>query len=246
MLDQERLDSLCKELDKFIDEKYKVPPADFNLLRDETQKLNELDNHIKSNLKEKEKRKPLADVLKNKMEMLGLERNELCILTLIPGYYYDKLVGGQKPSKFRLMSLGFALIDKTLEKTATTPPEEIKEIMDELFHADNIDYKIEDDNLFDVIIKFCLENKIYEIIEIDFFLEKKGETDLSERVLEGITQDEKNQENKKHRYYQKKMIEQLLEKMQSRYPKMGKCEYQKGRIDYYIGKYNLTEYGKKQ
>jgi hypothetical protein len=240
MIDPEKLDFLCKELDKFIEDKYRPAPAKFHIIHDEEEKLNDLDAFV--NTKTLVKQQSLKDVIINKMNLLGLERQDLCISALITTQYYDNLISGTKPPKARLMSLGFAFIDENLRqnnKLSMSP----REIIDELFDAfDDMKYTLKETELYDVVIIFCLEEKIREIIDIDFFLNRKGLHDLSEIVLKDITTDVKSRNNKPN------MIKLLLDKINSRYPinlsaniNPKAIKYLDSRTEYYKSKYNIEQ-----
>jgi hypothetical protein len=198
MIDREKLDSLCKELDKFIQDNIYIEEPDYKMRDDEKpiEKNNEILNKFISEYKTVN-REPFHVVLNKMINEIKLENEQPNIykLALISKDHFSKLINNKnQPKKNAIISLGFALNSKNIQKNNMLNKNP-KLIMNELLISRRDEYFIIGYNdPFDLAIIFCLEKLAdteCDITDIDYQLKSQGLPLLSEMLLKEFSIEQK-------------------------------------------------------
>jgi len=205
MLDQENLNSHCKELDKFIQENMYLEKAGYKLRGEKEYELREKEEALKKFILDykSKSRKPFIDVLnhigkKLYQEKWDTDKSDLCKSALITKSYISQIKNEKthKLNKYSILSIGFALNSKNLllkNKLNMSP----KNIMNELFLSRHEEFiTINYYNPFDLVIIFCIEelaNEECDIVDVDHFLKYQGLPYFSEILLKGFPTEDKKE-----------------------------------------------------
>lgn len=197
MIDPDKLDSLCRELDKFIQDNMHIEESGYHMRDDLVgrEKDNEIEKYknFKSEYKDKDESiKPffyvLDDIGRKLYEKWDEDKSDLWKYALISKDYVSKTKKEniKKINKYSILSIGFALNSKNLAMNNKLN-KSAKDIMNELFlsrQEEKITINYADP--FDLVIIYCLEKLAdteCDITDIDIFLKHEGLPWFSEKLL---------------------------------------------------------------
>lgn len=170
-------DSIVKELDKYIEDNFGMVTPGFNALHSEKEEKERLESFIKETRCKAGREMDVffANILEDMMKQLGSKPPEIYNPALITKDHWSKLLGPDRPhpKKFTVIALGFALIQADVKKNnpLKLPPEERMNTL--LYSGGGIDYTLKNSSVFDLVIKFCLQEKVYDVDNVNFFLAHK-------------------------------------------------------------------------
>lgn len=169
-------DAIFGALAKYIDDNLEIEMPGFNVLSSGPE--GRLDSFIdKTRGKSVEDEKTFASVLESIVKDIGAEPPDIYKPAKITRDYWSKLFGPDRPhpGKLYVVALGLSIIQVNTKKKnpLNLNPEQLMDKL--LLSAGGEDYRLKSKSIFDLIIKFCLEEaeKIYDVDEANKLLAYK-------------------------------------------------------------------------
>jgi hypothetical protein len=188
-MNTDRREKLLKKLDAFIEENFEPFPPSFNAMHggggdsgDNEQKSEEekekerLEAFIREHFgRPGPAEKHFANILDDMREELDLEPSALYKAALITRFHYSRITGPDRPRPERdtVLALAFALIltDTKKNKPPKYEPNERMKIL--LFTGGGTEFLLRNSAIFDLVILFCIHEWIFNIDDVNYFLNLK-------------------------------------------------------------------------
>jgi hypothetical protein len=173
---------LTKKLDAFIEENFEPLPPSFKAMpgkeddekkSEEERERKKLEAFIRENLgRQGPQEKHFANILEDMRKELGLTPPGIYKPALITRFHYSKIIGPERsrPERDTVLVLAFALIraDTRKNNPPIYVPEERMKIL--LFSGGGTEFLLRKSSVFDVVILFCICEKVFDISDVNFYL----------------------------------------------------------------------------